>query len=80
MCFLCKMTFDNQINRDKYYKNYIFKNVKIKQVLIFNICNIIAKIRIIYKHTIEYNNLLLFSKHNRLIIQISVRYSIILVK
>lgn len=74
------MTFDNSINHDKYCKNYIFKNMEIKQVPIFNICNIVAKIRIMYKYTIEYANLLLFSKHNRFVIQISVRYSMILVK
>lgn len=60
------MALNNILNYDNYYNNYILKSINIRQMPKFNLYNIIVKIEIIYKCTLEYAKLLLFIKHNGL--------------
>lgn len=63
---MCKIAFDNQLNYDSCCDNCIFKDVKVEQVPKFNIYDLTLRMGIIYKHIIEYANLLLFTICNRL--------------
>lgn len=59
-CFIYKMIFDNKINYEYCSDNYIYNYVETKQVLDFKAYDITAKLDIIYAHTTEYYNLILF--------------------
>lgn len=60
------MVFDNRIECDNCYDNYIYKKAEVKQVLEFNSYDIIARLGMMYEHMIEYLNLLISSERNRL--------------
>lgn len=51
----------------------MYKYVEVKQVPEFDNYNIIISLGIIYKYIIEYSNLLLSSKHNRLLAANSIK-------
>lgn len=72
-CFMCKMAFDDQLNRDNCCDNCMFKSVEVGQVPEFNICDMTARMGIMYKSTVEYADLLLSTKRNRLFAATLVR-------
>ena len=55
--FMCKIAFDDRLERDNYCNNCIYKNVKVRQVSEFNGYNITVKLSMMYKYTIKYLNL-----------------------
>lgn len=50
-----------------YYDNYIYNYKKIRQVLVFEVYDIIAKLSMMYMSIAKYFNLLLFSEYKRLL-------------
>lgn len=62
------MTFDDELKHENCCDNYIYKNAKAKQVPKYNYYNIMIRLNIMYKLTIEYLNLLLSSKRNKLLV------------
>ena len=79
-CFMCKMVFDDKLKRDNGCDNCIYKNAEERQMLGFDGYNIMARLSIIYEHTIEYSNLLLSSKRDRLLAVNLIRNSRIMVE
>lgn len=68
--FIYKRVFDNKMNYEYYCNNYIYNIVEIRQVLDFEIYNIIVKLSIMYIYIIEYSNILLSNKYEKLLLQI----------
>lgn len=62
------MIFNNWLERDNCYNNYMYKNVEMEQVPEFDGYNIPTRLYMIYKYTIEYSNLLFSSKCDRLLV------------
>ena len=61
------MAFNNGLEYNNCYDNYIYKNTKIRQVPEFDGYNITVRLNIIYIYTIKYSNLLFSSKRDRLL-------------
>lgn len=60
------MTFDDKIDYKNCYNNYIYNCEKARQVLVFEVYNIIVKLGIIYIGITKYFNLLLSDERQRL--------------
>lgn len=66
--FICKMGFNNRIDYEYCYNNYIYNYVEARQVPNFKTYNIIAKLGIMYAHIIEYSDFLLSSERKKLLV------------
>ncbi len=66
-CFVCKMAFDDKLERDNCCDNCLYKNTKVRQVPEFDGNNITVRLSMMYEHTIEYSNLLSSSERNKLL-------------
>lgn len=64
---MCKMTFDDRIDREYYCDNCIYNCAEASQVPDFETNNVTAKLGMIYVRTTEYSNLLLFSEQQMLL-------------
>lgn len=64
---MCKIVFDNRIDYEFCYDNYMYNHEKTGQVLVFAAYDMIAKLGIIYVGTPEYSDLLLSSERQRLL-------------
>lgn len=66
--FIYKKAFNNMINHEYYYDNCIYNNVEIRHVLDFKVYDIIAKLGMIYMHTIKYSNFLFSNECKKLLV------------
>ena len=63
-----KMAFDNRMNREHCYDNYMYNRTEEGQVLDFEKYDVNVKLGMIYMHITEYSNHLLFSECQRLLV------------
>ncbi len=66
-CFICNKAFDDRLDREYCYDNYMYNNIKTRQVSDFEAHDITAKLGIIYARTMEYPNLFFFNECKRLL-------------
>lgn len=66
-CFIYKIIFDNRLECNNYYDNYIYNKAEARQLPELDGYNIIARLNMIYECRIEYSNILLFNKRDRLL-------------
>ena len=64
-CLIYKIAFNDRIDCEYYYDNYIYNRGKARQVPVFEAYNVIAKLGIIYTDIAKYSDLLLSSKRQR---------------
>lgn len=56
--FKSKIAFDDKIDCEYYYDNYIYNHIKVGQMLKFEVCNVTTKLGMMYLYIIEYSDLL----------------------
>ncbi len=64
---MCKIAFDDRINREYYCDNCIYNRGEADQILVFKTYNVIAKLGMIYAGTAEYSDLQLSSERQKLL-------------
>ena len=74
-CFMCKMAFDNRLERENCCDNCMYKRAEAGQMPEFDGYDIMVRLGIMYEHTIEYSNFLLSRERDRLLIANSTRTS-----
>ncbi len=72
-CFICKIAFEDRLECDNCCDNCMYNNAEARQVPEFDGYDITARLNIMYKHTIEYLNLLFSSKRDRLLVANPIR-------
>lgn len=66
-CFICKMAFDDRIDRKYYYDNCVYNNIEKGQVQNFEAYNITPKLGMIYVRIKKYSDLLFYNERKRLL-------------
>ena len=79
-CFICKMAFNNRLERENFCDNCIYKRAKAKQVPKFDGYDITARLGMMYKYTIEYSNFLFSRERERLLAANPTRTSQLMVE
>lgn len=64
---MCKMAFDDKIDCEYCYDNYIYNRGEARQVQVFDVYDLTTKLGIIYVSLAEYSNLLISNKPQRLL-------------
>lgn len=67
------MIFDNKINHEYCYDNYIYNRRKSEQISVFGTYDITAKLGIMYPYIPKYSDLLFLSEHQKLLARNSSR-------
>lgn len=64
--FICKVVFNDKIDCEYCFDNYMYNYREVRKVLMFNTYNTITKLDIIYTDIVKYFNFLFFSERQRL--------------
>lgn len=62
-----EITFDNKIDCDNCYDNCIYNHKEARQIPVFKTYNVTTRLDIIYVDTMEYSDILLLGKCQRLL-------------
>lgn len=66
-CFMYKMAFDDRIDHENCCDNCVYNHGEVKQIPVFEIYDVTAKLGMIYASITEYSDLLLLGKCQKLL-------------